>query len=166
MKASRNTQEETAKSYRRQKSEQLWNLAMGLKHDSMSEEDRIELVTMLERSSQNLTETKDKWMIGENTKTLIKDYISEGFFCLQDAINSIDEDAWDNEWRCDFSNRMMHKSLQLQSFKKNLINAQRTVYNLLNSLVEKPFDYLVDYSEHGFDISEMKFRIVRNEWKP
>ena len=157
------------KSYREQKSEELFDFVDLIQRLESSEEDnekKRKLKRMLNISAENLIDCQSKWMIGEHTKSSLKDFISEAFFYLQDAINSIEDDEWDNEWRCDFSNRIMHKSLPLQSFKKNLINSQRTIYNLLGALVDKPFDFLVEYNTDGFDISDMKFRIVRSEWKP
>lgn len=147
------------KSYRQQKSDELYNFARDLEKNCLEMRDQEHLITMLKKSAQNLMDVKDKWMIGDNTKSVLKDCTTDAFFCLQDAINSIEEDPWDNEWRCDFSNRMMHKSLPLQSFRKDLINVQRMVYNLLKNLVNNPYEHLVEFSEGDFEIRDMNFHI-------
>ena len=160
MKRSSVNQRHEIKSYRQQKSDELYNLAKDLEEDSLGVSDHELLISMLKRSAQNLMEVNDKWMIQEDSKDIVKNCISDSFFALQDALDSISSDPWENEWRCDFSNRVMHKSLPLQSLKKDMIKAQRMVYNVLKNMVDNPFDWLVEFSEGDLSISDMNFHVV------
>lgn len=150
-----------SKSFRQQKSDELSNFARDLEKNSIDMRDSERLIGMLKKSAQNLMDVNNKWMIKEETKNSLRECVTETFFCLQDAINTIDDDPWDNEWRCDFSNRIMHKSLPLQSFKKQLINVQRLTYNVLGHLVDNGIEHLDGESSDGFDINDFHFYLEK-----
>lgn len=153
-----------SKSFRQQKSDELFSLASKLEDNSLSMNEQSKLIDMLNKSAQNLMDIQDNWMIEDKTKETLKECIMDAFFCLQEGIGCMKDDPWQNEWRCDFSNRIMHKSLPLQQFRKDLIHAQRTTYNVLRNIVDNPFEYLVESSPEGFGIEDMNFHI-NDYWK-
>ena len=152
-------QKEQVKSYRQLKSEELEGLVLDLESNSMKLSEQKRLIAMLNRSADNLTETWDEWMIEEKTLIEITDSLTETFFHLQDIFELIDEDKFENEWRCDFSNRLMHKSMRLQNFKKQLIQTQKTIYNALGELVDDSFLYIVDKSNGTMDLKDFNFYV-------
>ena len=97
---------------------------------------------MLRRSAENLIDHGDKSMISPSTEFNIISAVGNAFIELQEGLEAIDEDLWTNEWRCDFSNRMMHKSKPLQDTRRCLIQAQKQIFKLLDTLTGSGYDYL------------------------
>lgn len=150
------------KSYRELKSEELESIALDLESNSMSLDEQEDLIRMLKRSAMNLIETDNKWMLKEKTLNEMTESLTEAFFHLQDVLELIDEDGFKNEWRCDFSNRIMHKSMRLQNFRKTLIQVQKSLYNLLGELVDDSFLYIVEKSEREMDLKDFRFYVKLN----
>lgn len=95
--------------------------------------------------------------IKETSLDLIVDYLVRAFEEIQGAIETIDDDEYINEWRCDFSNRIMHKSLKLNELKKAIIFTQRKLYDSLGHVVTYPAGYLTQEIE-DFDELDFKFK--------
>ncbi len=147
------------KSYRQSKAEELSKYAEGLDNDDLDREDQERLIHMLRLSAENLIDINDQWMIKASSLQTMLTALTESFFYLQDALEVIDDDPFVNEWRCSFSNRLMHKSMKLQSFKKQVIHIQKNVYNILFNLVENPFEHIVEASENEMGLVDFKFYI-------
>lgn len=94
--------------------------------------------------------------IKDTNVDLVVDYLVQAFEMIQGAIESIDDDDFANEWRCPFSNRIMHKSLKLNELRKSIIFAQKKLYESLGHVVTFPASYLTEEIEE-FGESDFKF---------
>jgi len=154
---------ESQKSYRERKSEELRGFALSLENDTLDTVDEGRLISMLNKSAENLVDVNDDWMIENETLSEITRTITESFYFMQDALEVMDRDNFENEWRCDFSNRLMHKSMKLQSFKKKLIQVQKSVYNLLSDVVDNSFQHLIQEADGAMDITDFYFYIPQSK---
>jgi len=147
-------------SYRQEKSNLLKGFAIDLENNTLPVSEQKRLIAMLNKSAQNLMETNDQWMLEDNTLKEITESLTETFFLFQDVFDCIDADDFDNEWRCDFSNRIMHKSMKLQNFKKHLIQIQKSIYHSMGDLVGMdPLKYLTDKTNGELELRDFRFYV-------
>lgn len=142
---------------------ELKALRTEIENGSMNIQAKKSLVKMLSTNINGLhpIHFTDSGLHPDNESVLLE-HVVEAFANLQGALEIIDHDDFDNEWRCEFSNRIMHKSLRLKGIKKTLVHIQKKTYDLLNMLVmykpDSPMDILREELE-DFTEDDLYFRI-------
>lgn len=143
-------------SNRERKSRELQDILLGLQNEDLTENEQAKLESWLEKSIEGLKEMPDVdvYPLDRDTIEGIKESAVVSFSELQNCIEYIDE-GYDNEWKCNFSNRIMHKSKKLQDLKKQMIYAQKAVFQAINQLTDgRAYSFVLNevenFSEYDF----------------
>lgn len=133
------------KTKRQQLVDDLYGLGMDLAKDNLSAGDKVKLQEMILTNARNLefVDQNTFGSIGKDTLDVVLECLIDVFYQYQDAIDAIKNDIFKNEWRCGFSNRVMHKSMKLRNLEKSMIKNQEHTYKAIGMLTIKPFSYIV-----------------------
>lgn len=127
--------------------------------DDLDQATETLLLNMLNENIEGLKELDNhKLYLEPETIEQINKSLAEAFSHIQDAIEGMEEDSFENKWRCKFSNRVMHRSMKQQKLERMLVDTQRSVYNILNFTTENnATDHLLDNVEDFYE-TDFKFR--------
>lgn len=138
---------------------ELKKIRVEVNNGDMNQQVKNKLLDMLDTNIEGLTHVDwDDFCIKDTSIDLVYDYIITGFEMIQGALEAIDEDEHVNEWRCPFSNRVMHKSMKLNELKKGLVFAQKKIFESLGHLVPLPAQTLMEKID-DFKYEDFKFRV-------
>jgi len=138
---------------------ELKKIRVEVNNGDMNQQVKKKLLDMLDTNIEGLAPVDyDDFCIKHTTKDLVFDYIIKSFEELQGALETIEDDNHVNEWRCPFSNRIMHKSMKLNELKKGLVFAQKKIFESLGLIVAFPSQALTQEIE-DFDYDDFKFRV-------
>lgn len=86
----------------------------------------------------------------ENKDEVIENAL-DAFQSLQKAIETMDTDSHSNEWRCQFSNRVMHKSKKTADIKRRLVQSQKEIFSAIDLLCGSAKDRILNTGENSND---------------
>ncbi len=137
---------ELGKTKRQQLVDDLYGLGLDLKKDRLSAENKEKLSQMLLTNARNLefVDQDTFGSIGTETLDTVLECLIDAFYQYQDAIEILKKDIFKNEWRCGFSNRVMHKSMKVRNLERGMIKNQEHTYKSIGMLTSKPFAYIVE----------------------
>ncbi len=134
-------------SNRQRKSNELWDLQIGLKHGTLSAKDKQKLIDMLGESAENMEDIGYDWKIQQSTREEIIHQLLNAFCSLQELLETIEEDPFENDWTCNTCNRRNARSMGLMNFVKDITKVQKTLYQRLNLLVSSAKEFLKEELE-------------------
>jgi len=137
---------ELGKTKRQQLVDDLYGFGLDLRKDKLSASQKEQLSQMLLTNARNL-EFVDQDTFGSiRTETLdaVLECLVDAFYQYQDAIEILKKDIFENEWRCGFSNRVMHKSMKVRNLQRSMIKNQEHTYKSIGMLISKPFSFIVE----------------------
>lgn len=91
---------------------------------------------------------QSKILLFKENKEEVIELALDAFENLQKAIEIMDTDSHANEWRCQFSNRVMHKSKKTADIKRKLIQSQKEVFSAIDFLTGSARDRIVNTGEN------------------
>jgi len=137
---------ELGKTRRQQLVDDLYGFGLDLRKDRLSAEGKEKLSKMILDNARNL-EFLDQETFGSTSKETLDTVLEclvDAFYQYQDAIEMLKKDMFENEWRCNFSNRIMHKSMKVRNLQRSMIKNQEHTYKSIGMLMSKPFAYIVE----------------------
>ena len=146
-------------SNRQKKSNELWDLQIGLKHENLSAKDKQKLIDMLSESAENMEDIGYDWKIQQSTREEIIEGLTNAFGNLQETLESIEEDPFKNDWTCNTCNRRNARSMGLMHFVKDITKIQKTLYQKLNLLVTSAKKHL----EEELEMTDSDYRFNTEE---
>jgi hypothetical protein len=147
-------------SNRERKAEELSRYMNGLDAGILDPEDMAMLLAYLNKSVEGLEEVDpNSWCISHRTLREVHEEVRNAFVNFQNAIELIENDGFENEWKCDFSLRVMHKSFKLSNLKRSLTNTQKETFKVLETLTKgEAIRDILDNVE-DFNSNDFKFKV-------
>lgn len=147
-------------SNRERKAEELSRFMNGLDAGILDPEDMAMLLAFLDKSVEGLQEVHpDSWCVSQRTMREVHEEVRNAFVNFQNAIELIENDDFENEWKCDFSLRIMHRSFKLANLKRALTNAQKETFRILETLTKGEAVRDVLDNVEDFNSSDFKFKV-------
>jgi len=147
-------------SNRERKAEELTRFMNGLDAGILDPEDMAMLIAYLDKSAIGLEEVMpDSWCVSKKTMREVHEEVRNAFVNFQNAIELIENDDFENEWKCDFSLRVMHRSFKLSNLKRALTNTQKETFRVLETITKgKAVSDVLDNVE-DFNSNDFKFKV-------
>jgi hypothetical protein len=147
-------------SNRERKAEELTRFMNGLETESLDQEDLALIISYLDKSAEGLQEVHpESWCVSQTTMKEVHEEVRNAFVNFQNAIELIENDFFENEWKCDFSLRIMHRSFKLSNLKRSLTNAQKESFRILETLTKGQGVRDVLDNVEDFNSSDFKFKV-------
>ena len=122
---------EPYKTNKQRTSEYLLSIAGDLENNTLTNMEKKEITTLLRENAKNMEDIGPDWPIEQETIDEATDFLASAFANLQDALIVIEDDDFDNDWKCFACNRNNNKSIGLRKFTQKIVNIQKDLFYCL-----------------------------------
>jgi len=136
-------------------------MAKDLENDTLTNMEKKEILTLLRENAKNMEDIGAEWPINEEAIDEATYCLANAFANMQDALCAIDEDDFDNDWKCFACNRNNNKSIGLHKFTQRIIKLQKDLVYCLQMI--KGFDILEVLKDENIEEHQLKFKIYNKE---